>query len=55
MVTRREATAGILSTAVLAATPGLAAQEAMTVKLPPPRAGLISSITIKSACFSAFS
>ncbi|MFI4960976.1 MAG: SagB/ThcOx family dehydrogenase [Hyphomicrobiales bacterium] len=38
MVTRREATAGILSTAVLAGTPGLAAQEAMTVELPPPRA-----------------
>ena len=37
MVTRREATAGILLTAVLAGRPGLAAQEAMTVKLPPPR------------------
>jgi SagB-type dehydrogenase family enzyme len=37
MVTRGDATAGILSTAVLAGTPSLAAQEAMIVELPPPR------------------
>ena len=38
MVTRRQASSGILSAAVIAGTSGLAAQEATIMKLPPPRA-----------------
>jgi hypothetical protein len=37
MVTRRQAGAGLLSTAVLAATQGAAAQEGRIIELPPPR------------------
>ena len=37
MVTRREASAGLLSAAVLAGTTGIAAAEATTRKLPPPK------------------
>jgi hypothetical protein len=37
MVTRRQASAGLLSSASLAAAPGLAAPQATEMKLPPPR------------------
>jgi nitroreductase len=37
MVTRRQASRVLLSSAALAAAPGLAAQEATTIELPPPR------------------
>ena len=37
MVTRRQASAGILSAAVLASTSAIAAEEITTVQLPPPR------------------
>ena len=36
MVTRRQASAGILSAAVLASTSAIAAEEITTVQLPPP-------------------
>jgi nitroreductase len=39
MITRRQASAGILSAAVLAGTSGLRAGEATTIKLPAPRTG----------------
>ena len=38
MITRREASTGLLSSAVLAVAPGLAAENATAIDLPPPRA-----------------
>ena len=53
MVTRRQANVGLAATAVFAAAPALAAQEAEVMELPPPRADggkpLIQALKLRRA------